>query len=136
MHDSSMVSRQQYGTAKDLQMSIIHHDKTILRYPDLHREGIVRGRADAAYEILSDCTLCPHQCHVDRTTEETGFCRKGDELVISSYSPHFGEESPLVGRRGSKTIFFTNCNLGCIFCQNYEISRCGRGFQIHTEDLA
>lgn len=106
------------------------------RYPDLHAEGIVRNRADAAYEILSDCTLCPHQCHVDRTAGETGFCRTGDTLIISSYSPHFGEEPPLVGRRGSETIFFTNCNLGCIFCQNYQINQCGRGFQVHTEDLA
>lgn len=106
------------------------------RYPDLHAEGIVQDRADAAYEILSDCTLCPHTCHVDRPAGETGFCRTGDKLIISSYSPHFGEEPPLVGRRGSGTIFFTNCNLGCIFCQNYQISRCGRGFQVHTEDLA
>lgn len=136
MHDSIMVSRQQYGTAKDMNTTRNTYELMKERYPDLQAEGIVRDRADAAYEILSDCTLCPHQCHVDRTAGETGFCRTGDELIISSYSPHFGEEPPLVGRRGSGTIFFTNCNLGCIFCQNYEISQCGRGFQVHADDLA
>ncbi len=136
MHDSIMVSRQQYGTAKDMHTTRKTYELIKERYPYLHAEGIVRDRADAAYEILSNCTLCPHQCHVDRTAGETGFCRTGDELIISSYSPHFGEEPPLVGRRGSGTIFFTNCNLGCIFCQNYGISQCGRGFQVHAEDLA
>ena len=106
------------------------------RYPDLHTEEILRKRADLANEIVSDCTLCPHHCHVDRTVGETGFCRTGSELILSSFAPHFGEEPPLVGRRGSGTIFFTNCNLGCIFCQNYEISHCGRGFQVPAEDLA
>lgn len=108
----------------------------IPRYPELHAEGVVRDRADAAIEILSNCTLCPHRCLVDRNAGEKGFCRTGSELIISSYSPHFGEEPPLVGRRGSGTIFFTNCNLRCIFCQNYEISQCGRGFQVQAEDLA
>ncbi len=106
------------------------------RYPNLHAEGIVRERADAAYELLGDCTLCPRRCHVDRTAGETGFCRTGSDLIISSYSPHFGEEPPLVGRQGSGTIFFTNCNLECIFCQNYEISQCGRGFQVQAEEMA
>ncbi len=106
------------------------------RYFDLHAEEIVRDRADAAYELMSDCTLCPWRCHIDRTAGETGFCRTGDELIISSYSPHFGEEPPLVGRRGSGTIFFTNCNLGCIFCQNHEISQGGRGFRVQAEELA
>ena len=106
------------------------------RYLNLHTEGIVRDRADAAYELMSDCTLCPRRCHIDRTAGETGFCRTGNELIISSYSSHFGEEPPLVGRRGSGTIFFTNCNLGCIFCQNHEISQGGRGFQVQAEELA
>ncbi|MCQ1538880.1 radical SAM protein [Methanocalculus taiwanensis] len=111
-------------------------EQIVPRYPDLHAEDILLDRADAANKILSDCTLCPHRCHVDRTVGETGFCRTGSELIVSSFAPHFGEEAPLVGRRGSGTIFFTNCNLRCIFCQNYEISQCGRGFQVQAEDLA
>lgn len=119
-----------------MQRSKSSYEQMKEQYQNLHREGILRDRADVADEILSDCTLCPRRCHVDRTKEETGFCRTGDELIISSYFPHFGEEPPLVGRRGSGTVFFTNCNLGCIFCQNYEISQCGRGLQVRAEDLA
>jgi putative pyruvate formate lyase activating enzyme len=63
-------------------------------------------------------------------------CRTGDKPVVSSYAPHFGEEDPLVGRHGSGTIFFTHCNLYCLFCQNYEISHGGEGEEVSVEDLA
>jgi putative pyruvate formate lyase activating enzyme len=71
---------------------------------------------------LRCCDLCPRLCRVDRTAGELGFCAVGAGTVISSAGAHFGEEPPLVGRHGSGTIFFTGCNLGCVFCQNYEIS--------------
>jgi putative pyruvate formate lyase activating enzyme len=80
--------------------------------------------------------LCPRTCRVDRLRGERGFCKTGDLPVVSSYGPHFGEESPLVGKQGSGTIFFTHCNLGCIFCQNYEISHLGEGQEIAADDLA
>jgi len=80
-----------------------------------------------AGEILKCCTLCPRRCRADRTAGETGFCRTGDRPVVSSWNPHFGEESPLVGYHGSGTIFFTHCNLGCLFCQNWTISHHGEG---------
>ena len=89
-----------------------------------------------AGEILKSCTLCPRRCRADRTAGETGFCRTGDRPVVSSWSPHFGEESPLVGCHGSGTIFFTNCNLGCLFCQNWTISHHGEGREISFEALA
>jgi len=73
---------------------------------------------------------------VNRLAGELGFCRTGDRPVISSYHPHFGEEAPLVGRCGSGTIFVTNCNLGCVFCQNYEISHLGQGVAVSCEALA
>jgi putative pyruvate formate lyase activating enzyme len=73
---------------------------------------------------------------VDRHHGERGLCRTGDLPVTSSYGPHFGEEDPLVGRRGSGTIFFTHCNLYCLFCQNYEISHGGEGEEISLADLA
>ncbi|MCP1662298.1 MAG: radical SAM protein [Methanocalculus sp. MSAO_Arc1] len=111
-------------------------ERTARRYPDLHLDGTLKSRAEAAESILDDCTLCPRNCHVNRNEEELGFCKTGKDPVISSYSPHFGEEAPLVGRKGSGTIFFTHCNLGCIFCQNADISQSGRGFQITKEELA
>ena len=89
-----------------------------------------------AEEILKECTLCPRECRVDRTAGQAGFCKTGDRLFISSYGPHFGEEKPLVGRFGSGTIFMGNCNLGCIFCQNYSISHLGEGVGMTCEKLA
>jgi putative pyruvate formate lyase activating enzyme len=93
-------------------------------------------KLNQAEEILKECTACPRECRVDRTAGDTGYCRTGDKPFISGYGPHFGEESPLVGRFGSGTIFFGNCNLGCLFCQNYSISHLGEGMAITFERLA
>jgi len=98
--------------------------------------GILADKVREAEEILKECTLCPRECRVDRTTGEKGFCRTGDKPFISSYGPHFGEEKPLVGRSGSGTIFMGNCNLGCIFCQNYSISHLEEGIVMSFEKLA
>jgi putative pyruvate formate lyase activating enzyme len=89
-----------------------------------------------AEEILTNCTLCPRNCKVDRTLGIVGFCRTGDKPFVASLGPHFGEERPLVGKFGSETIFFSFCNLGCIFCQNWTISHLGEGNEISYEDLA
>lgn len=89
-----------------------------------------------AEDILKECTLCPRNCRVDRTSGKLGFCRTGDKPFIASWGPHFGEERPLVGRFGSGTIFFSFCNLGCIFCQNWTISHLGEGSEISFERLA
>ncbi|MBN1327001.1 MAG: radical SAM protein, partial [Candidatus Cloacimonetes bacterium] len=83
---------------------------------------------------LYECELCPRNCLADRSYVE-GYCRSGLEIKISSWDLHFGEESCLSGTRGSGTIFFTNCNLRCVFCQNHTISQSGIGNQISTEDL-
>jgi putative pyruvate formate lyase activating enzyme len=96
----------------------------------------IRDRAIRAKALLANCNLCPRRCSVDRTAGETGFCGTVDLAVVASYAPHFGEEPPLVGRRGSGTIFFCGCNLGCIFCQNYDISHLKRGTEVSTEELA
>ncbi|PQP34656.1 radical SAM protein, partial [Desulfobacteraceae bacterium SEEP-SAG9] len=82
------------------------------------------------------CTLCPRRCKVDRMSGQTGFCKTGASAYVSSYNPHFGEEAPLVGSQGSGTIFFTHCNLLCIFCQNYDISHEGYGREKSHEQLA
>ena len=98
--------------------------------------NILSDKVREAEEILKECTLCPRECRVDRTSDQQGFCRTGDKPFISSYGPHFGEEKPLVGRFGSGAIFMGNCNLGCLFCQNYSISHLGEGIEISFEKLA
>jgi putative pyruvate formate lyase activating enzyme len=99
-------------------------------------KGLLGERIAAAREILQNCTLCPRSCGVDRLAGETGICKTAAKAWISSFNPHFGEEAPLVGSRGSGTIFFTHCNLMCVFCQNYDISHQGYGQEAEPEQLA
>ncbi|NVM21576.1 MAG: radical SAM protein [Desulfobacterales bacterium] len=98
--------------------------------------GLLKEKIDHAYEILEACALCPRGCGVNRLSGEKGICRTGEHAIVSSYSPHFGEEDPLVGNHGSGTIFFARCNLLCIFCQNYDISHEGEGVEFSSEQLA
>ncbi len=86
--------------------------------------------------IQSSCELCPRKCRVNRLVGEKGYCRSGKELVVSSYGPHFGEEPELSGTNGSGTIFLTNCNLLCLYCQNYEISHLGFGEEASINKVA
>jgi len=105
-------------------------------YIQTHQKGLLREKIDAAREFLHACTLCPRKCKVDRLSGKLGICKAGQKALVSSFHAHFGEESPLVGSNGSGTIFFTNCNLLCIFCQNYDISHLGRGKEVSTKQLA
>ena len=105
-------------------------------YLQTHREGALDTKIEDAFDRLKSCSICPRQCAVNRLADERGFCSSGFLPAVSSHSPHFGEERPLVGRYGSGTIFFTHCNLGCSFCQNYGISHAGRGREISCQDLA
>jgi putative pyruvate formate lyase activating enzyme len=102
-------------------------------YLATYARGAFPERIAKAFALLKPCTLCPRKCSLDRTAGGKGFCRAGALPEISSYGPHFGEERPLVGRHGSGTIFLTYCNLGCIFCQNYPLSRLGEGEEISCE---
>jgi putative pyruvate formate lyase activating enzyme len=104
-------------------------------YLHMSRDELVE-RVDKARALLKKCSLCPRGCGVDRLSGERGFCRGGRLARISSYAPHFGEEPPLVGTGGSGTIFLAGCNLGCVFCQNYEISQEDDGIEIEAEHLA
>jgi putative pyruvate formate lyase activating enzyme len=109
-----------------------------LKYPgylNIKEEEFDR-RIEKAYKLLSSCEVCPHQCRVNRLKGERGFCRSGEEVIVSSYNAHFGEEPPLVGNFGSGTIFFTHCNLKCIYCQNYPISQLGNGNKVTLQELA
>ena len=87
-------------------------------------------------EIIRDCTLCPRNCRVDRTAGRLGACRIGATAVVASTGPHFGEEPVLVGRGGSGTIFFSGCNLACVFCQNWDISHTTDGDPAAPDQIA
>ncbi len=105
-------------------------------YQKLYRSGELEERVKEAYELLSPCRVCPRNCRVDRKQGEKGVCQAGFELEVASFGAHFGEERPLVGRSGSGTIFFSHCNLRCIFCQNYDISQIYNGEKISVDELA
>ena len=105
-------------------------------YIRAYEKGWLKQKAAKARNLLQSCTLCPKKCGVDRMAGETGFCNTAKLSWVSSYSPHFGEEEPLVGTHGSGTIFFTHCNLLCLFCQNFDISHRGAGQKVTDDDLA
>ncbi len=92
-------------------------------YIGLYKSGELEKRSDAALEILKSCNACPHNCQENRTGGELGICASGYLPIVSSYTAHHGEEPVLSGRNGAGNIFFGNCNLKCIYCQNYEISQ-------------
>jgi len=101
-----------------------------------HRDGLFPERIERAFKILENCSVCPRNCRVNRLKGERGTCRAGHFPEVSSYSPHFGEERPLVGVGGSGTIFLTHCNLRCSFCQNYSISHLAEGREVSFDRLA
>lgn len=105
-------------------------------YVRLHKNGQLKKRADALWSMMSSCKLCPRECRVNRLKGQTGFCGASSKLYVSSFTPHFGEERPLVGRFGSGTIFMTHCGLRCVFCINWEIAHNGEGNLISIERLA
>ena len=87
-------------------------------------------------EKLEKCDICPHKCMVNRKEGKIGRCKSGAKIKIALYSTHKYEEPCISGKNGSGTVFFSNCNLNCVFCQNYEISQKGLGKEIEIEDLA
>ncbi|HMU41866.1 MAG TPA: radical SAM protein [Ignavibacteriaceae bacterium] len=92
-------------------------------YSKLISSSEFENRISAADAILKNCTSCPRNCYVDRTNGELGTCQSGDQPIVSSYTPHFGEEPVLSGTKGAGNIFFGNCNLRCDYCQNFVISQ-------------
>jgi len=105
-------------------------------YVSLYESGELFQRISALNNVLKECTLCPRKCGVNRLKGERGACRAGALPVISAAHPHFGEEAPLSGQNGSGTVFLTHCNLGCVFCQNHDISHGGEGDEISIDDLS
>jgi putative pyruvate formate lyase activating enzyme len=105
-------------------------------YMRLYRSGELQRRAEEAVQRLAHCLVCPRDCGVDRLADKTAACHTGRYAQVSSYFAHFGEEDCLRGWRGSGTIFFSMCNLRCVFCQNYDISQVTRGAEVRPEQLA
>ncbi len=102
----------------------------------LYESGELQNRVERAVTMLASCQVCPRDCKVNRLENKTAACHTGRYAMVSSYFPHFGEEDCLRGRNGSGTIFFSMCNLRCVFCQNYDISQAGQGHEVRPEDLA
>ena len=105
-------------------------------YLRLQSEGRLAERVEEAYSRFERCELCPRRCGVNRLAGRTGFCGATDTVRVHSHSPHFGEELPLVGRYGSGTVFFSHCNLRCVFCQNWPIAHVGLGRDVTDAELA
>ena len=107
-------------------------------YLELLENGELARRAGEAVAALADCAACPRQCHADRRRDDSlrSYCRTGRRAIVSCAFPHHGEEDCLRGWNGSGTIFFSQCNLRCVFCQNFDISGEGRGRPVNAEQLA
>jgi len=105
-------------------------------YLALERNGELSKRVKKLQSIYESCQLCPRDCRVNRLEGQTGKCQATSKVKVSSAQAHFGEERPLVGQRGSGTIFFSNCGMRCVFCQNYQISIEGEGIEISDQRLA
>ena len=111
-------------------------DTWLPAYMKLERQHKLKERVEEAYAILENCELCPRKCGVNRRKGEKGFCQAPSQAVVFSAHPHFGEEKSLVGEGGSGTVFFSHCNLRCVFCQNWEISQEGKGWERSDEEVA
>ena len=85
--------------------------------------------------MIEKCTICPHKCNIDRS-KNVGRCKAGEKVEIGGVSLHKFKEPCISGNYGSRTVFFSKCNLNCVFCQNYEISNLGNGKKIEVEELA
>ncbi len=106
-------------------------------YLSLYHNGELAERARRAHDHLVRCGLCPNYCRVNRLKTSRGArCRSGRRAAVASYGPHYGEERVLVGRKGSGTLFFSRCNLRCVFCQNWDISQDDRGQEVTAAELA
>ena len=108
----------------------------VASYVNLLKSGELEKRVEESKKLLENCRVCPRNCSVDRTKNKLGFCKTGRNVYVASYFPHKGEEFPIRGYNGSGTIFFSYCNLGCVYCQNYNISQLGEGYLLTPEDIA
>ena len=102
----------------------------------IYRNKELNKKVNQAIDLLNHCCLCPRKCGVDRIKDKKGFCITGYQARVFSYTSHFGEEPPVSGCRGSGAIFFSGCNMACVYCQNYQFSQQGIGRELSCEQLA
>lgn len=100
------------------------------------KSGKLKKVASALFDSLHSCAICPRLCLVNRLEHKMGFCKTGKLAKVYSFMAHHGEEPPISGEKGSGTIFFSHCNLGCVYCQNYEFSQLGKGREYTFDELA
>ena len=105
-------------------------------YLDSCQNGKLQKIIEHSFKLLESCCICPRKCGVNRLKDEKGFCKTGLKPGVCSYMPHHGEEPPISGTHGSGTIFFSYCNMACVYCQNYEFSQLGQGREVDSEELA
>ncbi|MDD5692710.1 MAG: radical SAM protein [Candidatus Omnitrophica bacterium] len=105
-------------------------------YLNAFKNGKLEETAARLFDSLSSCAICPRKCRVNRLENKTGFCKTGKLAEVYSFFCHHGEEPPVSGTKGSGTIFFSHCNMSCVYCQNYEFSQEGAGREYTSEELA
>lgn len=105
-------------------------------YLNTYQNGKLQESADRLYAELKNCNICPRNCRVNRLNDKLGFCKTGKRAKVYSYFSHYGEEPCISGHKGSGTIFFANCNLRCVYCQNYQFSQNGDGREVEEDILA
>ncbi|HAJ56206.1 MAG TPA: radical SAM protein [Candidatus Omnitrophica bacterium] len=105
-------------------------------YIDAFKSGGLHKKAETALSMLESCAICPRKCGINRLKDEKGFCRTGRNALVCSYFAHHGEEPAISGTKGSGTIFFSRCNLKCLYCQNYDFSQLEEGRKAGASELA
>ncbi len=105
-------------------------------YLRLYDTGELKERVEKALSMLESCNVCPNDCKINRLENKKAYCKTGRYARVASYFPHRGEEFPIRGYNGSGTIFFSYCNMRCVYCQNYDVSQLGEGEEVKPEELA
>jgi len=105
-------------------------------YLESYANGKLNDIIDKLFKMLESCCICPRSCKVNRLHDKKGFCRTGLKPKVCSFMPHHGEEPPISGTAGSGTIFFSGCNMSCVYCQNYEFSQLDEGREVEFGELA
>ena len=109
---------------------------TLPLYLEAFKNGTLDTAAQKAWAMLESCAICPRRCGINRLKGELGFCKTAADPLVYSFMAHHGEEPPISGNKGSGTIFFAHCNMGCVYCQNYEFSQMGGGRRTDPKSLA
>ncbi|MDP2044239.1 MAG: radical SAM protein [Candidatus Omnitrophota bacterium] len=114
----------------------MRHNTIYPAYLDAFKSGKLRKVAGALFDSLESCVICPRKCKVNRLKNRIGFCKTAKFAKVYSFICHHGEEPPVSGSKGSGAIFFSHCNMGCVYCQNYEFSQKGAGREYTFDELA